>query len=93
MLPAAAAAADPPTTSSSSTSNGGLVEHKMLDDDDDDAIIEPSANTSVGGDDTAKAWEQLALLNTLIAITGIYYEQGAIAAGDGMDSLFSVANK
>ena len=35
--------------------------------------------------------EQLALLNTMIAITGIYYEQGAIAGGDGMDSLFTVA--
>jgi len=35
-------------------------------------------------------WEQLALLNTLIAITGIYFEQGNAAAGDCMDSLFSV---
>mmetsp|Transcript_37607 Transcript_37607/g.80229 ORF Transcript_37607/g.80229 Transcript_37607/m.80229 type:complete len:555 (-) Transcript_37607:285-1949(-) len=40
-----------------------------------------------------KAWEQLALLNTLIAITGIYYEQGAFAGGDGMDSLFTVVNE
>ena len=32
----------------------------------------------------ASIWEQLALLNTLIAITGIYYEQ------DGMDTLFRV---
>jgi len=35
-------------------------------------------------------WEQLALLNTLIAITGIYFEQGNAAAGDCMDSLFTV---
>lgn len=35
-------------------------------------------------------WEELALLNTLIAITGIYYEQGSHASGDGYDSLFSV---
>jgi len=34
--------------------------------------------------------EQLALLNTLIAITGIYFEQGNAATGDCMDSLFSV---
>ena len=44
--------------------------------------------------DTTKAatscWEELALLNTLIAITGIYYEQGSHASGDGYDSLFSV---
>ena len=39
----------------------------------------------------AKAWEQLALLNTLIAVTGIYYEQGASSGGDGIDSLFKVA--
>ena len=37
---------------------------------------------------TDKKWEQLALLNTLIAITGIYYEQGSKAGGDGMDLLF-----
>jgi survival of motor neuron protein-interacting protein 1 len=40
------------------------------------------------------AWEQLALLNTLIAIAGVYFEQGArsgygAGGGDGMDSLFS----
>ena len=35
-------------------------------------------------------WEELALLNTLIAITGIYYEQGSHASGDGYDSLFNV---
>jgi len=28
------------------------------------------------------------MLNTLIAITGIYYEQGSKAGGDGMDLLF-----
>ena len=38
----------------------------------------------------AKTWEQLALLNTLIAITGIYYEQAAFAGGDGLHSLFTV---
>jgi survival of motor neuron protein-interacting protein 1 len=35
-------------------------------------------------------WESLALLNTMIAITGIYYEQGSAAGGDGKHSLFSV---
>eukprot|EP00581_Thalassiosira_minuscula_P014926 CAMPEP_0183730484 /NCGR_PEP_ID=MMETSP0737-20130205/32983_1 /TAXON_ID=385413 /ORGANISM="Thalassiosira miniscula, Strain CCMP1093" /LENGTH=510 /DNA_ID=CAMNT_0025962999 /DNA_START=9 /DNA_END=1541 /DNA_ORIENTATION=+ len=39
------------------------------------------------------AWEQLALLNTLIAITGIYYEQGAVSGGDGIDALFTVVAK
>ncbi|KAL9186707.1 hypothetical protein ACHAXT_005945 [Thalassiosira profunda] len=39
----------------------------------------------------SKAWEQLAHLNALIAITGIYYEQGSFAGGDGMESLFGVA--
>jgi survival of motor neuron protein-interacting protein 1 len=39
-------------------------------------------------------WEELALLSTLIAITGVYFEQGArlgygAGGGDGMDSLFS----
>lgn len=39
-----------------------------------------------------KIWEQLALLNTIIAITGIYYEQGSKACGgDGMDLLFSAS--
>ena len=39
---------------------------------------------------TGSYWEQLALLNTLIAITGIYFEQGNAAASDCMDSLFTV---
>ncbi|KAL3826601.1 hypothetical protein ACHAXA_010526 [Cyclostephanos tholiformis] len=51
-----------------------------------------------GGDNDPKreggAREQLALLNTLIAIAGVYFEQGARLAygaggGDGMDLLFS----
>ena len=37
-----------------------------------------------------KKWELLALLNTLIAITGLYYEQGSMVGGDGMLALFSV---
>ena len=48
-------------------------------------------------DDSKRAREQLALLNTLIAITGVYFEQGARSAsgpggGDGLDSLFSCRN-
>lgn len=39
-----------------------------------------------------RKWEQLALLNTLIAITGIYYEQGSTAGGDGMDLLFKTSS-
>ena len=38
----------------------------------------------------SKTWELLALLNTLIAITGLYYEQGSMVGGDGMLALFSV---
>ena len=53
-----------------------------------------STRTNDSGDDKDfKAYEQLALLNTLIAITGIYYEQGAHAGGDGMVSLFSVLGR
>eukprot|EP00956_Cyclotella_meneghiniana_P004628 scaffold5712_cov51-Cyclotella_meneghiniana.AAC.1 len=37
-----------------------------------------------------KKWELLALLNTLIAITGLYYEQGSMVGGDGMLALFSM---
>jgi survival of motor neuron protein-interacting protein 1 len=39
-------------------------------------------------EESDRKWEQLAMLNTLIAITGIYYEQGSKAGGDGMDLLF-----
>ncbi|KAK1736865.1 SIP1 domain-containing protein [Skeletonema marinoi] len=39
-----------------------------------------------------RKWEQLAMLNTLIAITGIYYEQGSNAGGDGMDLLFKTSS-
>lgn len=38
----------------------------------------------------SKKWELLALLNTLIAITGLYYEQGSMVGGVGMLALFSV---
>ncbi len=62
------------------------------------AVTKPSVSSnntqstsSKGEEDTCGAWKQLALLNTLIAITGVYYEQGAAVAGDGMDSLFKVA--
>ena len=41
-------------------------------------------------DGDSKKWELLALLNTLIAITGLYYEQGSMVGGDGMLALFSV---
>ena len=42
-------------------------------------------------EENERKWEQLALLNTLIAITGIYYEQGSTAGGDGMDLLFKTS--
>ena len=41
-------------------------------------------------DGDSKKWELLALLNTLIAITGLYYEQGSMVGGDGMLALFFV---
>jgi hypothetical protein len=41
-------------------------------------------------DGDEKMWESLALLNTLIAITGLYYEQGSFACGDGTCALFAV---
>ena len=46
-----------------------------------------------GGDTNSEVWVQLTLLNTLIAIAGIYFEQAAFAGGmkSGMDSLFSVS--
>lgn len=50
--------------------------------------LESNACSEQNGD--AKTWEQLALLNTLIAITGLYYEQGSMAGGDGMSALFSI---
>jgi survival of motor neuron protein-interacting protein 1 len=46
--------------------------------------------SSLEQDRDTKVWEQLALLNTLIAVTGIYYEQGSMAGGDGMHALFTV---
>ena len=47
------------------------------------------ANADVTSNKTdSKGWEQLALLNTLIVITGVYYEQDAFAADERMDSLF-----
>lgn len=42
-------------------------------------------------EENERKWEQLALLNTLIAITGIYYEQGSTSGGDGMDLLFKTS--
>jgi hypothetical protein len=50
-------------------------------------------DTRKGGDTNSEVWVQLALLNTLIAIAGIYFEQAAFAGGmkNGMDSLFSVS--
>ena len=73
------------------------------EDDKQSAIDNSRTSTSASEDkdvkqtaiaETKKAagscWEQLALLNTLIAITGIYFEQGNAAAGDCMDSLFAV---
>lgn len=42
-------------------------------------------------EESERKWEQLAMLNTLIAITGIYYEQGSKAGGDGMDLLFTTS--
>ena len=65
----------PPASPISASASGGKTDDKP----------HPAANEV-----ESEAWEQLAHLNTLIAITGIYYEQGAIAGGDGMDSLFDV---
>ncbi|KAL7497034.1 hypothetical protein ACHAWT_005351 [Skeletonema menzelii] len=42
-------------------------------------------------EENERKWEQLALLNTLISITGIYYEQGSTGGGDGMDLLFKTS--
>ena len=66
----------PPTSPISASASGGKTDDKP----------HPAAN-EVG---KSEAGEQLANLNTLIAITGIYYEQGAFAGGDGIDTLFSV---
>jgi survival of motor neuron protein-interacting protein 1 len=44
-------------------------------------------------DGELKTWELLAMLNTIIAVTGLYYEQGSMAGGDGIDSLFTVSDK
>ena len=49
-------------------------------------------NYNTTNEENDKKWEQLAMLNTLIAVTGLYYEQGSKAGGDGMDVLFSVSN-
>ncbi|KAL7437223.1 hypothetical protein ACHAXH_005507 [Discostella pseudostelligera] len=59
-------------------------------------LVLPSSEDVEGNEEE---WEQLTLLNTLIAITGIYFEQAAFAGSgrvsstgkNGMDSLFSVA--
>ena len=77
-------------------------ELKLPNEDSEDEDVKQSAidksctstSASEERDEMMKAkgscWEQLALLNTLIAITGIYFEQGNAAAGDCMDSLFSI---
>lgn len=44
-------------------------------------------------DGDEKMWELLALLNILIAITGLYYEQGSFACGDGTCALFEVPSE
>ena len=69
-------------------------------------LVLPSSNDNVEDEATMfnkctedndnEAWVQLTLLNTLIAITGIYFEQAAFAGSgtvgkNGMDSLFSVS--
>mmetsp|Transcript_9719 Transcript_9719/g.21916 ORF Transcript_9719/g.21916 Transcript_9719/m.21916 type:complete len:551 (+) Transcript_9719:168-1820(+) len=85
--------ADPSMPSSSSGSldeKKPVVDSKPLGKKNMESGGESTGKNEEGG--CSEAWEQLALLNTLIAITGIYYEQGALVAGDGMDSLFSVAN-
>jgi hypothetical protein len=57
----------------------------------------PAGEGGGDDDDSKRAREQLALLNTLIAIAGVYFEQGARSAsgpggGDCLDSLFSCRN-
>ncbi|KAL3760652.1 hypothetical protein ACHAWU_002162 [Discostella pseudostelligera] len=63
-------------------------------------LVLPSSSEDVVEGNEEECWEQLTLLNTLIAITGIYFEQAAAFAGsgsssstgkNGMDSLFSVS--
>ena len=54
------------------------------------ALLDNDTVGVVKHDGDSNAWGQLALLNTLIAVTGLYYEQGSMAGGDGMDALFSV---
>jgi len=51
-----------------------------------------SGAATMYSDEDTKIWEVLALLNDLIAITGVYYEQGASANGDVINDLFSVPN-
>ncbi len=69
-------------------------------------LVLPSSNDNVDDeapmlnkckeDNDNEAWVQLTLLNTLIAITGIYFEQAAFAGSgiggkNDMDSLFSMS--
>lgn len=63
--------------------------------------LPPAAGEGYDDDDDSKkrTREELALLNTLIAISGVYFEQGARSSasgpgggGDGLDSLFSCRN-
>ena len=63
--------------------------------------LPPAAGEGYDDDDDSKkrTSEELALLNTLIAISGVYFEQGARSSasgpgggGDGLDSLFSCRN-
>lgn len=49
-------------------------------------------NNNSTNEEDDKKWEQLAMLNTLIAVTGVYYEQRSKAGGDGMDVLFSASS-
>ena len=53
-----------------------------LDDD-----TKGSVSNQDGG---IKALESLTLLNTMIAVTSLYYEQGSAAGGDGKLALFNV---
>ena len=64
-------------------SKNQLRDYYMITSSDDTVNV-----VKQGGD--MNPWKQLALLNTLIAVTGLYYEQGSMAGGDGMHALFSV---
>ena len=70
------------TDAAGATALGSMMEDVVVKEPT--TITSNNNNNKDKDSNAASIWEQLALLNTLIAITGIYYEQ------DGMDTLFRV---